>query len=135
MIPKELADYCQVPFVAGGRDPSGWDCYGLVWYIGKQHFGLELPSYKGQYDTDFNFDAIGELVENEKTYEWSNIEDGQEVPGDLVLMRMRGHPVHVGLVVDKNYMIHVLKRNGTVVQNYTGVLWKKRLMGFWRYDS
>jgi len=30
------------PYRYGGRDPSGFDCSGLVWYV-YQHLGVELP--------------------------------------------------------------------------------------------
>lgn len=41
----DLNPYIGVPWVAGGRSPAGWDCYGLVKYLYKTHRNIDLPDW------------------------------------------------------------------------------------------
>lgn len=63
------------------------------------------------------------------------MEIGQEQPGDVALLRVRGRPVHVGLVTRRGWMLHVEAGCETVEEPYTGMQWSRRLLGFYRWQG
>lgn len=55
----DVNEYIGIPWVAGGRDPSGLDCWGLVMQIYLDHFGFLLSDF-GSYCEDIYFLEIDE---------------------------------------------------------------------------
>lgn len=101
--PKELTG---IPYKFGGRDFEGVDCLGLVWLYFRRK-GLEFPDsdglpLEGEVHPDYlervtrALDAIARPVSEPK-------ED------DIVVMRLPGGYVHLGVMVDDVRMLHVLK--------------------------
>jgi cell wall-associated NlpC family hydrolase len=102
------ADFIGIPFAEGGRDPAhGLDCWGLVWLAARELYGMELPSYHGDYMTPLDWDELNRLISGEKKIAWEliyapkragNLQDVRD--GDVALMSARGRDMHVGLVVN-----------------------------------
>jgi cell wall-associated NlpC family hydrolase len=119
----------RAPYVEGGRDPSvGLDCWGLVRIIYARSFAIDLPSYVGEYD-------VREKKETEKLIfreasHWTHVE--YPFRGDIVLLRILGHPVHVGVFVDPDYMLHT--RRGAGVRLESLRKWRPRIEGFYRWS-
>ena len=57
-------------------------------------------------------------------------------PFDIVLLRTKGVPSHVGIVIDSRRMLHITEGINSCVEDFTGPMWKDRVLGFyWRaYD-
>ena len=56
--------YVGIPFVSGGRDKTGLDCYGLVRLVLRDEYGYNLPVFNGDYTNAdnvlvFNWDSVG----------------------------------------------------------------------------
>lgn len=43
LIVKEAKSFQGTPYVLGGSSPSGFDCSGLVYYLGQKYAGITLP--------------------------------------------------------------------------------------------
>lgn len=39
------ADYIGKPWVPGARGPHGYDCWGLVYWVYRTRYGIELPTF------------------------------------------------------------------------------------------
>jgi len=127
--------YIEVPFLEGGRDLDGWDCYGLCWYVAAEAFGRALPTYSGRYTTPLDYRELRRLVDSERTTSWRDIPLGSEQPGDVMVLRTRGLPIHVGLVIGEGRILHCERSVGTVVERYTGLMWARRILGVHRYGD
>ncbi len=82
--------YLNAPYLWGGKSPFGIDCSGFVQMVYRLN-GLSLPR-----------DASDQANEGEVL---SFIEETE--PGDLAFFdNIEGHIIHVGMVLEHNYIIH-----------------------------
>lgn len=99
-------EFIGIPFVFKGRDKRGVDCLGLVWAYLRSR-GIRIPDTDGipmQYDKqpDYLQRAMGAL---------SSFCDRvmSPEPNDIIVMRLPGGYTHLGVMVDQDNMLHVLK--------------------------
>lgn len=130
----DISKYIGIPFKDKGRNFEGLDCWGLVWLIYLKELGIELPSYTEQYVTAYDQEFLKVLIQEAcESSIWQSIESDFEKPGDVILFRILNCPCHVGLIVKKEYMVHVWKDINVCIERYTTSLWRTRLRGFYRY--
>lgn len=123
-----------VPYLAGGRTENGADCWGLVVLFYRREFGVELPAFDDVIpDKADEYAATTEGAERIR----QTVEVFREVQlpeyGDVVLCNVIGLPIHVGIVVSKNEMLHAMP--GTtypVIERFTGPRWQRRINSFHR---
>ncbi len=133
-IPIWVGHYIGLPFKEHGRDRMGVDCWGLVRLVMAEQFSIVLPSYSTYYDSTTREDQLAPLIAEERRH-WIPIEHGEEVFGDVVVLRMRGQPIHVGLVIEKGRMLHAEVGIGSVLDSYASARWALRVTGFYRYGE
>ena len=122
-----------VPFVKHGRSWDGWDCWGMVNVAYRELRGVELPSFAGDYpdagDTREGRACVEGLIR-------ANMGDWRKVsapePGDVVLLKIGGRPIHVGLMVGQRAFLHTEKKIGTVIERTDGAMWRDRIDGVYR---
>jgi cell wall-associated NlpC family hydrolase len=103
-----------VPFLDGGRDFRGCDCWGLVRLVYAEVLNIKLPSY-------------GDIAASDLINVARNIGGGYDlepwVPAktpksfDVVVMRFYGSKVvgHVGVLVDGKHLIHTERSMDSVM--------------------
>lgn len=133
-VPIWAGHYIGLPFKDHGRDGSGLDCWGLARLVLLEQFGIALPSYAHEYSRTTAIDHISALIERESR-RWQNIDLGHERCGDVVVLRLHGKPMHVGLVLGDQHMLHIERGIDSVIERYTGPRWKDRIDSFYRYQS
>jgi cell wall-associated NlpC family hydrolase len=90
-----------VPYRYGGKDPSGFDCSGLVYYSYRQT-GRSIPR-----------NTTGQLSYSKK------IHRAEMRPGDLVFFRISKNKVsHVGIYIGGNRFVHAPSRGKRVQVSY-----------------
>jgi cell wall-associated NlpC family hydrolase len=133
-VPIWVGHYIGLNFKEHGRDRHGIDCWGLVRLVMGEQFGVSLPSYATQYDSTTREDQLAPLIEEERKW-WIPVEAGKEQLGDVVVLRMRGHPIHVGFVIEHGRMLHAEVGIGSVLDSYKNARWHLRVTGFYRYGA
>ena len=123
--------YIGVPFVDGGRDLAGFDCWGAI-FLAYRERGIELPDY-------------GEISALDLRRVAREIEGGQEAwqpvgtprEFDVVLLRLynRAWVGHVGLMVDDRRMLHTEKASSAVVVPLDHYTVRTRVAGFRRFAA
>ncbi|MFH1158768.1 MAG: NlpC/P60 family protein [Pseudomonadota bacterium] len=131
-VPFWAGHYIGLPFQDHGRDRSGLDCWGLVRLVLAEQFGIALPSYIHEYQRTTQAEKISALIDRESS-KWKEIPAGSEVCGDPVVLRVRGKPMHIGLVLGDGQMLHIECGINSVIERYVGVRWAERVSGFYRY--
>ena len=132
MVPHWVTPYIGLPFKPHGRDRHGVDCWGLVRLVLAERFALNLPSYADGYGSTEDARDIGRLIRGELV-PWRPVAFGAEQPGDVVLMRLMNQPMHVGLVVDPGWMLHIEEGIDACLERYDGSRWRQRILGLYRY--
>jgi probable lipoprotein NlpC len=121
-----------IPFAEKGRDRKGFDCWGLVRDVYDKHCGISLPSYDKIYQsTVHDGKDISAKILEQRSKEWITVTEPLEF--DVIIMRMRGLPMHVGLVTRPSFMLHCHEGVGVSHENYTSARWVNRVVGFARY--
>jgi cell wall-associated NlpC family hydrolase len=160
MIPAWVNSYIGIPFKAMGRDRSGLGCWGMVYLVYREQFGLDVPAYSEHSFTVYDSEEVGKLIAGEIVTKWQPVERGKERLGDAILFRIKGVPSHVGVIVapDEKKMLHVqggdcvwchTKRMGaclnspsreheyggvgSCIARYDAPIWCRRIEGVYRY--
>jgi len=121
-----------IPFVEGGRDEKGADCWGLIVLLYKYFFDVELEKFTGVAATDKDFNLAVDRI-NKEIEEHKNFYEVTEPQfGDIILLRVHGRPIHVGFCLDKSTMVHTGKGYGVVTEKFTEMRWNNRVLGFYR---
>ena len=121
-----MNDLIGVPFVKGGRDRNGLDCWGLCREV-YQRIGGNLPEYGSP-------DLTGELIE-EKRHSFVRLDAPEKYC--LVLFRVRPpYATHIGIMLDGQRFIHCSEMKRQVcIERITHPLWAKRIEGFYRWQN
>jgi cell wall-associated NlpC family hydrolase len=126
-------DYIDIPFKPDGRDRNeGLDCWGLVCLVYKERLGIIIPEYKGIYKTQTitSLRRVAKTMREEKD-KWQRIMTPE--PYDVIMLRTGKFTWHVGVVIDRNNMLHIMHGINSVVESYKGLLWKNRVEEFRHY--
>ena len=135
-LPDWVSAYVGLPFKEGGRHRDGLDCYGLLRLVINERFAGAVPEYEGiAYRAGADKDLLAALMD-ERVRLWMPVRVGDEQPGDGILLRVMGRPIHVGVVVAKGWMLHVEKDCDSVLERFTaGSRWERRVLGFYRHAT
>lgn len=124
--------YIGIPFEEKGRSAQGLDCWGLVALIYKQERGIILPDYLDVYETTNDREILAKTIREERESKWIDPKEPKEF--DVIILNMRGVPMHCGIVIRPGLMIHSSKDINTVIEKYDSMRWKNKVMGFARYE-
>lgn len=126
--------YLHIPFVEKGRLETGADCWGLARIIYLKELGVQLPSFDEYTDTE-DVESISQMIkDNQQASQWKLVEPGQEEMFDIVVFRMMGAVMHIGVVAKQGWMIHCQRGINTAHDEYLqNRNWKGRLEGIYRY--
>ena len=119
-----------VPFKPHGRDWLGWDCWGCFrrGWIDIRH--IYLPSYTEDYKSLKEYKKLEKLFAEGLAKSWRELEKGEvPEPMDGVMYYMQGSLMHVGLVINKDMMLHTDHGTGTTYENINSY----RAEGIYRY--
>lgn len=135
-LPDWVSAYVGLPFKEGGRNRDGLDCYGLLRLVINERFEGGVPEYEGiAYRPGEDRSLLAALMD-ERIRLWRPIAKGDEQPGDGVLLRVMGRPIHVGVVVAPGFMLHIEKNCDSVLERFTaGSRWERRVLGFYRHAA
>lgn len=108
------AKYVGIPFVDGDRDFNGIDCWRLVCLVYEQERQIILPDYGDISALELR--QVAELISRDAYAEpWIEVVPSSVNAFDVAVMHKRREPVHVGIMVGREQMIHVEEKTATVM--------------------
>ena len=132
MLPAWAREYIGLPFKYGGRDRHGVDCYGLVLLVLNERFGLLAPDYA--YDDPPGTPALNSMfAQGMLETIWTRC----TIPrlGDVILLKTGGLPMHCGIVITPNRMLHAMPQTASCLERFDTPSWSHRLRGFFRHGG
>ena len=142
MNQRDFEPFIGIPFVDGGRDMSGCDCWGLVCLVYEQMLDIKLDPYAGYsaMEQDKNSEAMRKdikagvwtLVDAPRTFDLVQMRGFERVDG-----RICSYPSHIGLWIDQGPKILQARQNSTGVElsDPNSPLLKDRLIRFGRHKD
>jgi len=126
-------DYIGIPWVNGGQDLDGFDCWGFVRHIQLVHYHRELPVV--DVDATKTLAVVRALTNHPEHDRWAHVMTPQD--GDCVEMGNAARPFHVGLWVDVEggAVLHCVQGAGVVLSSLPTLIpvWGK--IDFWRFKG
>ena len=139
-IPTWVEQYIGIPFQAHGRDRTGCDCWGLLRLVLVEQFNTNIPSFNGSTwacglspEENARQRAELEALMAENASPWRPVAAGQERAGHGILLRQMGRAMHVGLIVAPGWMLHIEQGTNSVITEYDGPLWRRKIAGFYEW--
>lgn len=124
-----MNQYVGIPYKAGGRGYDGCDCYGLVRLVLKEQFGKDMPEYGDciSHGSDESHRLISDHLPLVDAFR-------PDVPraGDVVVLKIRGLPSHVGVYLGGGKMLHTLAEHDSAIESVDSPKWVKRIEGYYR---
>lgn len=122
----EIRDLIGKPYAPHGRGPDFFDCYGLAIEVCRR-FGKRLQD-KASKETDV-LSNKSLITDMKATIHASK----QHLPtaGSVVVLRVVGHPCHIGVCLGDGNFIHAMKDLGVHVDSLSS--WKHRIEGFYTW--
>lgn len=127
-------EYVGLPWLDRGRDRAGTDCWGLLGMVYAERFGIVLPSFRDDYQTAADGEAVSGLIDGNRSA-WTEIPAGSERIGDGLLMSLAGRPRHIGVVVGKGLVLHIERGAGSLIESYLAMRLRRRVAGFYRHEK
>lgn len=129
MIESYVKKYIGIPFVSGGRNESGCDCYGLVRLVFHNEFMIDLPEIDG-YSNALIPELTNPLFQR---YTPLLLGERHESPlnNDIAVINNRGLPTHLGVYVGELYILHTVRRIGSCLQRITDRDLTNRIEGYY----
>lgn len=125
-----LSRYVGIPFLDGGRDRAGCDCWGLVRLVLRERAGIEVPTYGEISAADLV--RVTDTIRTEADRgPWLEVGCDQVRAFDVCLLR--GRPLHVGIMRDPLHVLHVEAKTAAVIVPLTHPSVSFRIIGFRRH--
>lgn len=129
-ILESFSNYLDIPYMA-------YDCFELVRLFYERELGITLesseylsPKFLSLNESFKKSELYNILIEEQKGC-FKKVNAPQ--CGDIALFNSWGIPAHVGIYINNTFFLHTQKRTGSCVERFS--TWKKRLLGFYRYDK
>lgn len=135
-----------IPYADAGRSrETGLDCWGLLVHVLRTKFGLPVPLYEDkQWHGRAHARELGAFIEGEalswvclwrKTSACLEVPADLEIrPGDGLLMRMEGNPIHVAVVAERPWFIHTEVQHDSCLDRMDSLKWARRIQGVYRFE-
>ena len=117
---NKLHSFLGAKYLKDGRSYDEVDCYGLCYLFNKDILNKEIPKYA-------NFDLDQKL--------FNRVKLGKEMSGDIISFNIKGFPIHVGIIIQKGTMLHIMENSKPIIESYVSSKWKNRINSIWRYES
>lgn len=129
MIPGWVKPYVGLPYESKGIGP-GFDCWTIYKHIFKHERGIVIPDNDNDYINANDIESVHKYFENSKD-DWIALIKPETYC--LIMMNIAGEPVHVGMCLDNEYMIHTLEGHNSAIERYTSKKWNRRIEGFYKW--
>lgn len=117
---SDIKNLLSVKYERDARSYEKTDCYGICYLYNRDVLNKKIPEF-ANYDKDQN--------------NYTRVSLGKECPGDIIMFNIKGYPIHVGVIVQKGTMLHIMENSKAAIESYKSAKWEKRIDSIWRYEG
>ena len=135
----DVRKYIGIPYVTGGEDFNGVDCYTLCRLFSRNELGRELPDHSQSYrDGSVAEEAQGAIRDafdewkSSLASRWSEV-DEPEI-GDVIIFNFYGAPTHCAVYIGDNKCLHACEGVSSHLADLYGGPWERRMKGIMRWN-
>lgn len=131
-----LTGYVGIPFLDGGRNRCGCDCWGLVRLIHGYEWGINLPEYGDTSAGELRAIARHIRTATRTAADWIDVSDRPRRAGDVVMMKRAlaaGPAWHLGIMRDARHVLHTEAGVDSHYVPLDDVSLRHRIVGFRRH--
>lgn len=125
-----MNSYVGIPYLNRGRDRDGLDCWGLVQLWHSEQLGVSVPDYLWAYTSAEDHGSVATAI-NENKVNWLKV--GQPEYGDVLVFRIMGYPIHVGIKLHGDDFLHAFKGTQSCLERLSSLSWSRRLTEVYRW--
>ena len=124
------------PFKNGGENLDGFDCFGLVHYVYKNLYNIEIPDYNHMNVDAMDSKIVFNIYNNKKSeWQWERIDKPQE-PCVIAIRNDYNYPDlvnHVGIYIGNGKFLQCLAKVGVILSDINNKYWKRKIEGFYKW--
>lgn len=124
--------YIGIPYKLNGRSGEQLDCWGLFLKLYRELYGIELDDYK---NIKMHRGVGSDVLETEDYQGWIDVALHEVQEGDALILSNAGDPSHIGMVINKELMIHCYDRTGSVIESFRSNKWQSKIYKIRRHPS
>ncbi|MBR9764816.1 MAG: C40 family peptidase [Rhodobacteraceae bacterium] len=124
--------YVGIPYVDGGRDVSGLDCWGVLQLVYRERLKVDLPTYGDISARDLRRIAR-EIGSASDMWPWADAPVPREMDVAVMAAPGRRFPVHVGVVLRGGQLLHSEAASGCCIVQLADFSVRFRILGYRRY--
>ncbi len=109
-------------------DAPGLHCWELVEKAMRELFHVKPPAI--EFTNTYQQSAP---VFIDRLRYWRRIDWDDRKAGDLIVLRIAGDPVHCGILVNRDDMLHTMKGHNSCIEPVLSKRWASRLYGVYRW--
>lgn len=127
----DFSKYIGIPY-AGPEDEtgSGLNCWQLVEKVMREVFHMKPPIVKYTGPLDKVAPIFMAHMQS-----WDYVEMESRVPGDVLVLRVAGYPVHCGILISQGAFLHTLKGRNSCTEQIKSITWRRRIVGIYRWNN
>lgn len=135
VAPGWCEPFIRLQYEDKGRGPIGFDCWGFVRHVERERFGVsDLPDLSEEYGSAEDHAAVADVVQRyERALSSCWVPVSEPHPGDIIILKIVGHPWHCAVAVGGDWMMHILKGVNVGLEHFTREPWRNRIEGFYRH--
>jgi cell wall-associated NlpC family hydrolase len=126
----DSSKYIMIPYKNKGRSFDGCDCWGLIYLIYLNEFGINLPLLSEKYSDASEGKQIADTIRKNKPL-INNIQKETPDYGDVVVFNIKGYTSHVGIYIGRNKVLHILKNINSGIERLDSFRLKGRVEGYY----
>lgn len=124
-----------IEYAPDARQDNLVDCWGLVVLVYRNVYNIQLPTFEKNSLSKDGITSTANLILNNPLHEIFNrvqhVSDIME--GDILILNSGGNPIHIGMAVDNNKMIHAFDKAGSTLESFRSNKWKTRIRSIYRH--
>ena len=125
-----MNQYIGIPYADRGRGFESLDCWGLCQLFYKEEFGIDIPDYLWAYTSAEDGGSVAMAI-NENKVNWLKVD--QPDFGDVLVFRILGQPIHVGIKLQDDDFLHAFKGTNSCIERLSSLSWSRRLLEVYRW--